>query len=265
MQWCELREYKWIEYVTIAVNRNLSNCEKARKKGFRGFNGIRTHGLCVSAAVLYKPELWRPMYWRPANLLSSSTRERNETQNAMMWTAGIQMNWVCDHRRESQFKQLRKSPKKGFRVFNGIRTRGLCVSATVLYQPELWRPMYWRPANLLSLSTRERNETQNAMMWTAGIQMNWVCDHHSESQFKPLRKARKKGFWGINGIRTHGLCVSAAVLYQPELWRPMYWSAALTQRPRVRVPLKPRNPFFRAFSHLLKLRFTAMVTYSIHL
>ena len=27
MKWCELREYKWKEYVTIAVNRNLSNCE----------------------------------------------------------------------------------------------------------------------------------------------------------------------------------------------------------------------------------------------
>ena len=99
MKWCELREYKWNEYVTIAVNRNLSNWGKARKKGFRGFNGIRTRGLCVSAAVLYQPELWRPIHWRPANLLSSSTRERNETQNEMMWTAGIQMKWVCDHRR----------------------------------------------------------------------------------------------------------------------------------------------------------------------
>ena len=89
------------EYVTIAVNRNLSNCEKARKKGFRGFDGIQTRGLCVSAAVLYQPELWRPIHWRPANLLSSSTRERNETQNEMMWTAGIQMKWVCDHRSES--------------------------------------------------------------------------------------------------------------------------------------------------------------------
>ena len=28
--------------------------------------------------------------------------------NEMMWTAGIQMKWVCDHRSESQFKQLRK-------------------------------------------------------------------------------------------------------------------------------------------------------------
>ena len=55
--------YPWNEYVTIAVNRNLSNCEKARKKGFRGVNGIRTRGLCVSAAVLYQPELWRPIHW----------------------------------------------------------------------------------------------------------------------------------------------------------------------------------------------------------
>ena len=28
--------------------------------------------------------------------------------NEMMWTAGIQMKWVRDHRSESQFKQLRK-------------------------------------------------------------------------------------------------------------------------------------------------------------
>ena len=34
------------------------------------------------------------------------------TQNEMILTAGIQMKWVCDHRSESQFKQLRKSPKK---------------------------------------------------------------------------------------------------------------------------------------------------------
>ena len=42
------------EYVTIAVNRNLSNCEIAGKKVFRGFNEIRTRGLCVHAAVLYQ-------------------------------------------------------------------------------------------------------------------------------------------------------------------------------------------------------------------
>ena len=84
--------------MTIAVNRNLTNCEIARKKVFLGFNGIRTRGLCVSAAVPYQPELWRPIHWEPANLLSSSTRERNETQNEMMWTVGIQMKWICDHR-----------------------------------------------------------------------------------------------------------------------------------------------------------------------
>ena len=32
----------------------------------------------------------------------------------MMWTAGIQVKWICDHRGESQFKQLRNSPKKSF-------------------------------------------------------------------------------------------------------------------------------------------------------
>ena len=30
MKWCELQENKWIEYVAIAVNRNLSNCDSLR-------------------------------------------------------------------------------------------------------------------------------------------------------------------------------------------------------------------------------------------
>ena len=37
MKWME---YKWNEYVTIAVNRNLSICEITRKNVFRGFNGM---------------------------------------------------------------------------------------------------------------------------------------------------------------------------------------------------------------------------------
>ena len=51
---------------------------------------------------------------------------------------------------ESQFKQLRSSPpKKVFRGFNKIRTRGLCVRAAVLYQLSYEdpytesRPIYW--------------------------------------------------------------------------------------------------------------------------
>ena len=40
MKWCELREYKWNEYVTIAVNRNLSNCENSPKKK-KGFSGLQ--------------------------------------------------------------------------------------------------------------------------------------------------------------------------------------------------------------------------------
>ena len=36
MKWCELREYKWNDYVTIAVNGNLSNCKNSPKKSFFG-------------------------------------------------------------------------------------------------------------------------------------------------------------------------------------------------------------------------------------
>ena len=40
MKSSELREYKRNEYVTITVNRNLSNCEKARKKDFGASTGF---------------------------------------------------------------------------------------------------------------------------------------------------------------------------------------------------------------------------------
>ena len=74
-----------------------------------------------------------------------------------------------------------------------------------------------------------------------------MCDHHSESQFKQLRK--KEDFGASTGFEP----VASAFALQ--------CSTSLSYED----PLKPRNPFFRAFSQLLKLRFTAMVTYSIHL
>ena len=60
--------------MTIAVNRNLSNCKNSPKKVFRGFNGIRTRGLCVSAVVLSQLSYedpytgGSPIYWAPEKL-----------------------------------------------------------------------------------------------------------------------------------------------------------------------------------------------------
>ena len=194
--------------MTIAVNRNLSNCEKARKKGFRGFNGIRTRGLCVSAAVLYQPELWRPICWRPANLLSSSTRERNETKNEMMWTAGIQMNWVCDHRSESQFKQLRKSPKKkDFGASTGFEpvasALALQCSTSLSYEDPYagGRPICWVHQPVKGMKQR--------MKWCELREYKWIeyVTIAVNRNLSNCEKARKKGFRGFNGIRTR--CIPA--------------------------------------------------------
>ena len=119
------------------------------------------------------------------------------------------------------------------------------------------------------------------MMWTAGIQMKWICDHRSESQFKQLQSSPKKSFSGLHFIcipTVHiiSFCVSflsgvdelnkLAGSQCMGLHSSGWWStAALTQRPWVRIPLKPQKTFFRATSQLLKLRFTVMVTYSFHL
>ena len=150
MKWCELREYKWNDYVTIAVNRNLSNCENSpKKKVFRGFNGIRTRGLCVSAAVLsqlsYEDSYtggW-PIYWvhQPVKGM----------KHWMKWCELREYKWneYVTIAVNSNLSNCENTRKKVFRGFNGIRTSGLCVSAAVLSQLSCedpytggW-PIYW--------------------------------------------------------------------------------------------------------------------------
>ena len=47
-RWCELRKFKFKR----RYDHRSGNCN--RKKKFRDFNGIQTHGLCVSAALLHQ-------------------------------------------------------------------------------------------------------------------------------------------------------------------------------------------------------------------
>ena len=57
----------------VSVKRSVVIYAIANKleKKCRDFNGIRTHGLCVSAAMLYHLT-YEGLYWEQANLLSSS-------------------------------------------------------------------------------------------------------------------------------------------------------------------------------------------------
>ena len=85
--------------------------------------------------------------------------------------------------------------------------------------------------------------------------MKWVCDNRSESQFKQLRKSpQKKDFGASTGFEP----VASALVLQ--------CSTSLNYEDPYTGGRPARNPFFGgAFSQLLKLRFTAMVTYSFHL
>ena len=85
------------------LNRNLSNCRRSgRKKVFRGFNGIRTRGLCVRAAVLYQLSYedpytgGRPIYWVHQPVKGMKHRMKYDvncgnTNELNMWPS--QLNW----------------------------------------------------------------------------------------------------------------------------------------------------------------------------
>ena len=101
MKWCELREYKWIEYVTIAVNRNLSNCEKARKKYFGASTGFEP--VASALALQYSTSLsYEDPYTggRPIDWVHQPVK-RMKTQNEMMWTGLFRNCLNCDSLRWS--------------------------------------------------------------------------------------------------------------------------------------------------------------------
>ena len=214
MKWCELREYKWNEYVTIVVNRNLSNCEKARKKGFRGFNGIRTHGLCVSAAVLSQLSYedpytggW-PIYWVHQPLKGMKHR--------MKWCELREYKWneyvtIAVNRNLSNCGKARK---KGFRGFNGIRTHGLCVSAAVLSQLSYedpytggW-PIYWvhQPLKGTHSVFHSFQGLMNSINWPASsiwvfiAQLGEHCSANAEAMGSNPVEAPKSLFSGFFAI-----------------------------------------------------------------
>ena len=58
----------WNEYVTIAVNRNLSNCENSPKKKKNSPSGLQRDSNpwpLRSRCSALPAELWRPIHWRP--------------------------------------------------------------------------------------------------------------------------------------------------------------------------------------------------------
>ena len=124
------------------------------------------------------------------------------------------MKWICDHRSESQFKQLRNSPKKkeeffgaskGFEPVGHLRSR--CSALTA----ELWSPIYWQAGQFIEVINpwKEWNTEWNYVNCGNTNEMNiwpWTVNRNLIS----CEIARKKGvFRGFNGIRTRALCVRA--------------------------------------------------------
>ena len=65
MKLCELPEYKWNEYVTIAVLTQIKQLQSSPKKSFTGLQRDSNPWPLRSLA-----ELWGPIHWGPANLFS---------------------------------------------------------------------------------------------------------------------------------------------------------------------------------------------------
>ena len=65
----------WSSQLWLRFKQSQSKPEKC----FLGFNGIRTQGLCVSAAVLHQLSYEDPYVWSTPICRIHRTRERNET------------------------------------------------------------------------------------------------------------------------------------------------------------------------------------------
>ena len=91
MKWCELREYKWNEYVSITV-------ESLQRDS-------NPWPLCSPCSAL-PAELWRPIHWRQANLFFQCMGLHSSADIA------LQGDWHRGHGFESRW-----SPEKLFSGF----------------------------------------------------------------------------------------------------------------------------------------------------
>ena len=139
---------------------------------------------------------------------------------------------------------------QGQKPCGGSRSRYFaCTHPTQRFRPNA-------PLNLcggerpISIELADKIILRDGEMWLISEMILYVTIA-VESQFKKLPIARKKVFRGFNGIRTRGLCVHAALLYQLRRLMPQ--------------PVKPRKRFFELLRNCLNCDSTAMVTYSFHL
>ena len=143
MKWCELREYKWNEYVTIAVNRNLSNCEKARKKGFLGFNGIRARNPFFRAFSQLLKLRFTAMVTYSFHLYSRSSHHFKKVNiNFNLW---------------KKFPLDNRQPSKALKsvTVSGQNQQNVTVKATPPLRPSLYRKELkdWMKAQLTKVNS----------------------------------------------------------------------------------------------------------------
>ena len=102
------------------LNRNLSNCEVAPKKVFRGFNRIRTHDLCIHAAVLYQLSYEDP--YSGGRPIYRVHQPMKGMKHRMKWCELREYKWneCVTIAVESQFKQLQSIP--------AVHITSFCVS-----------------------------------------------------------------------------------------------------------------------------------------
>ena len=125
-----------------------------------------------------------------------------------MWTADIRLKWRSDHRScDCDLSNRKVSPKNVFGASTGFESM---ASALVLQCFTNWamKTHTLGAGQFVEFVVPVKGMKHMNIMWTADIRMKWRCDHRS--------------------------CSSQS-------------TAALTQRPRVRIPLMPRKHFSGLF------------------
>ena len=138
-----ITKFKW-RFDRRSCNSNSSNCKLTRKK-FGDFNGIQIHGLCVSAAVLYKlsyedPYIGsRPIFWVHLN-----PRKKWNLEWRWYELRKYKFKWRYDRRSGNCNLSRCKLTLQKFRDVNGIlkkwTAKGKLLEKMITWlRNQLWR------------------------------------------------------------------------------------------------------------------------------
>ena len=127
-----------------------------------------------------------------------------------IWTAEMNWKWRNDRRSERNLCNCGKKPEKNIQDFNGVWTRDLAITGTMLYQLS-YEAIDVGSRSVVGSYVPVKEMSVNDIwnhIWTAEMKWKWRNDRRSERNLCNCGKKPEKNIQDFNGVSHFTMCVN---------------------------------------------------------